>query len=161
MLLSEKSFLPAILFLGVVLLVVLMFSCDSYIPYNKNDVYHEYSNYEGFLEEEGFEEGFEEGIQQDEEGFEEGLPEDEEDDKTRKKKPEVSDNVNKENFEGISDSTKLGYSPLSGNEIIDKFSNIPAAHGEPCVSASLTRGSKPLCLTPELIQSLTHRGNNT
>ena len=50
MFLKGKSIVPAILFLGVVLLVVLMFSSNSYVPYSRNDVFHSYSNYEGMTE---------------------------------------------------------------------------------------------------------------
>ena len=67
--LNEKSVFPVILFLAVVILVVLVFSSNTYVPYSDDDIFHEFSVYEGMYE--GFDEGFEEEF--DDEGFEEGF----------------------------------------------------------------------------------------
>jgi len=71
--LNEKSVFPVILFLAVVILVVLVFSSNTYVPYSDDDIFHEFSVYEGMYE--GFDEGFDEGFEEefDDEGFEEGF----------------------------------------------------------------------------------------
>jgi len=144
MFIKGKFVIPAMMFLGVVILLVLMFSTDSYIPYSKNDLYHDYSDYEGFAE----------GAEGDVVGNTtsgEIMPTPEE-----KKKEEK-----KEGFEDRMDKTVLGYSPLNGSNVIDKFSHIEdSPKPADCYSAGLSNSKGPMCLTPELVGLLKTRGNN-
>jgi len=151
MFLKERTVLPTILFLAVVVLLVLAFTSNTYVPYSNNDLFKEYSEYEGFEEgfDEGFEEAFDEGF---DEAFEEAL-----DDKpiTYEDKPPSSNSLmptlgipqttlpnvgsskDKDNntnttgklgfssmsepFENMYDPVKWGYAPLNMKEDMDKF----------------------------------------
>ena len=146
------------MFLGVVILLVLMFSSSSYVPYSRNDVFHTYSNYEGFAE---GEEDMAAGADTEKTKSEEKKEKEEK--KTHE--PIVDANVpssdNKESFEDRMSQTALGYSSLMDAAIIDKFSHVESSvKPVDCYSAGLTNSKGPICLTPELIGLLKTRGGN-
>lgn len=152
MFLKGKSIVPAILFLGVVILLVLMFSSNSYIPYSKNDAFRQYSNYEGFAE-----------------GADTETTKSEDERKEKEKKEEsIIPGMDlplmtgkKEAFEDRMEQTVLGYSSLTNSAIIDKFSHVDASNkSADCYSAGLSNSKGPICLTPELIGLLKTRGGN-
>lgn len=147
MFLKGKSIIPAMMFLGVVILLVLMVSSNSYIPYSRNDVIHKYSNYEGFNGADTEKTPSEEKKENKEESM---IPE-----------MNMSSPEKKEAFEDRMEQTVLGYSPLNNVEIIDKFSHVDASNKPAdCYSAGLSNSKGPICLTPELIGLLKTRGGN-
>lgn len=176
MFLKDKTVLPTILFLGVVILVVLAFSSHSYMPYSDEDLFHEYSVYEGMINgtnTENFEEEFDEGLE--DEGFEERFEEGAEDittqseDKKDKAAPKAESSATPseekkattETFENMYDTGKLGYAPLNMQENIDRFGDIVhVPTSGKCISAGLYTSHGPLCLTPELRKLLETRGDN-
>jgi hypothetical protein len=160
MFLKGKSIVPAIMFLSVVLLLVLMFSSNSYMPYSRNDMFHDtYGVYEGFAE---GEEDMAAGADT------EPTKKEEKKEKEEKKTTEpivemnmTSSSDKKEAFEDRMDQTALGYSSLSNADIIDKFSHVDSSNKTAdCYSAGLTNSKGPICLTPELIGLLKTRGGN-
>lgn len=157
MFLKGKSIVPVILFLGVVILLVLMFSSNSYVPYSRTSTFHTYSNYEGFDEGKDMATGADTEKTKSEESKE----------KEVKKTHElivdssVQSSDNKEAFEDRMSQTVLGYSSLTDVRIIDKFSQVnPAIKPVDCYSAGLSNSKGPICLTPELIELLKTRGGN-
>jgi hypothetical protein len=148
MFLKGKSIVPAILFLGVVILLVLMFSSNSCVPYSKNTAFHQYSNYEGFAEGADYEKTKSE-------------EEEEEENKKESMSPNKETKDTKEAFEDRMEQTVLGYSSLNNVDIIDKFSHVDASNKSvDCYSAGLSNSKGPICLTPELIGLLKTRGGN-
>ena len=165
--LKERSFLPTILFLGVVILLVLAFSSNTYVPYSKETLFHEYNVYEGNTD-----------IQNTLENSEH--EEQKEKVKDNAQQPSivnktdggnvVQDKVmsqentvpnNNESFENMYAPIKTGYAPLNMQENIDRFGDIVhVPHSGKCISAGLYTSHGPLCLTPELKKLLETRGDN-
>jgi hypothetical protein len=181
--LNSKFVLPIILFLVVVVLLVLMFSSESCVPYAKNDLFNTYSMYEGMQE--GADGDPEGGDEESKEKPKEGLEGEDGDSIAPQQKPVVSKETEKEKssnegmlgqilssfglsasgkkdgFEGMYPPTKYGFAPLNGTGVIDKFSHVDnSSQPADCYSAGLSNSRGPLCLTPELIGLLKTRGNN-
>ena len=145
---NGKYLFPIAAFLLVVLLVVLMFSTPSYVPYTRSSMYRRYASYEGM-----------------EDSPEGTKPEEDNEDKKDKKSNSLEDilpeqfGTNSGKKEGFS---PLGFSPIDSSSSIDKFSEVneSAIGNSQCFSAGLSNSKGPLCLTPELVQLLKTRGGN-
>ena len=176
MFLKEKTILPTILFLCVVILLILTFSSNTYVPYT-DVLMHQYSAYDNVYE----------GLETNESGNTSTgnvkantvtVPVNSAGSKTVtiKKDTEPSGNVETgntsvsgntqgfstmESFENMYDTVKWGYAPINMKEDLDKFGDIVhKPHSGTCFSAGLFTSHGPLCLTPELKKLLESRGDN-
>ena len=177
MLFRGKDIFPAIAFLIVVLLVVLVFSVSSYVPYERNALFPKYGIYEGMDNE-------------NQESSEE---------KEEKEKKEGEENPPVEGFGGFGGfaenfdlskllATAMGTKPASEEKpeekkegfavvmprltpgafsdqavVLDKFTKITKnsdINDPNCYSAGLSNSRGALCLSPELIDMLKTRGGN-
>ena len=133
MLFRSKDFFPAMAFLLVIMLVVLMFSNTGYVPYTKNEMFPKHGMYEGFVE---------------------GAEEDKEDEEAKKE--------SSEGFQTVLPRLEPGLSSVEA-EVLDKFTKITknSDKNDPnCYSAGLSNSKGALCLSPELINLLKTRGGN-
>jgi hypothetical protein len=173
MFLKEKTILPTILFLFVVILLILIFTSNTYVPYS-DVLVHNYSAYDNVYE----------GLETKEEGNGNvkantvTVPVVSADVKTVtiKKDTNPSGNVkasgntnsentqadtNTESFENMYSTVKWGYAPINMKADLDKFGDIVhVPHSGTCFSAGLFTSHGPLCLTPELKKLLETRGDN-
>jgi len=136
MLIRGKEFFPAIAFLAIIVLVVLLFSSSTYVPYTKHEMFPKYGTYEG-------------------------MEEMEEKKKAKFEVPPPSDE-SAEGFEPV--LPRLVPGQTSENSVVlDKFTKITknADIKDPkCYSAGLSNSKGALCLSPELIDLLKTRGGN-
>jgi len=161
---NGKTILPGILFLIVVMLLVMMFSGNSYIPYSRSELFPKYGIYEGMEEKE------KKGMEQKPKEVEVKNPAE-----TPFSRIVGSENASSvTNFLGLThDPKKEGFErvlttlepsiDLNKIEIIDKFSQVStnsSKNDNSCYSAGLSNSKGPLCLSPELIDLLKTRGNN-
>jgi hypothetical protein len=151
-LLKGKNILSAILFLVVAILVILMVSNTSYVPYSRNEQFPKYATYEGltmnneFVSEEPTLEG-NVAVK----GNTYGSP------------SSILSSLFQSNPEGFSGNVNTVMSPVNESEIIDKFSQVSdgsSNNDSKCPSGGLSNSKGALCLTPELVQLLKTRGGN-
>jgi hypothetical protein len=162
--LKERSFLPTILFLGVVILLVLAFSSNTYVPYSKETLFHEYQVYEG---NEDMQTELQNEVQKEKKEGTEQPPSNANTndsviaDQGQDMSQENTVPNNSETFENMYNTGKLGYAPVNMAENIDRFGDIVhVPTSGKCISAGLYTSHGPLCLTPELKKLLETRGDN-
>jgi hypothetical protein len=168
-LLRGKNILPAILFLIVVILVILMVSNTTYIPYTRNEMFPKYGTYEGLTS----------SMEMSSSSELEGSPL-LQGNVSVQGNTDVNGNtlVSESAFdspssvlsslfgksaEGFSGSIKTNINSINDNEIIDRFSHVSdtsSNNDNKCPSGGLTNSKGALCLTPELVQLLKTRGGN-
>ena len=123
-----------LLFLGIVLFVLIIFSLSNLgpVPYNKNTLFPKYYKYEGLSNQDGEEEDatVEDGVE--------------------KKKKE--DSFKTEGFEGLQSS------PYGEEKPIDIFSGLPS--GNSCAPSPYSNSKGYLCLDENAKNQLLTRGGN-
>lgn len=126
-----------LLFLGIVLFVLIIFSLSNLgpVPYNKNTLFPKYYKYEGLSNQDG------EEIMDEEAKVEDGV---------EKKKKEES--FKAEGFEGIQSS------PYGQEKPIDIFSGLPS--GNSCAPSPYSNSKGYLCLDENAKNQLLTRGGN-
>jgi hypothetical protein len=162
-LLRGKNILPAILFLIVVILVILMVSNTTYIPYTRNEMFPKYGTYEGLTS----------SMEMSSSSELEGSPllQGNTDvngntivqENTVDSPPSILSSLFGKSAEGFSGSIKTNMNSIHENEIIDRFSHVSdtsSNNDNKCPSGGLSNSKGALCLTPELVQLLKTRGGN-
>ena len=165
-LLKGKNILPAILFLVVVILVILMVSNTSYVPYTRNEMFPKYGTYEGLtsnIEVSGLEGSSLLQGTTDVQGNTDVKGNTLVSESAFDSPSSVLSSLFGKSAEGFSGSVTTNMSQLHNSEIIDRFSHVSdtsSNNDSKCPSGGLSNSKGALCLTPELVQLLKTRGGN-